>query len=512
MLSPELVRSVLDSAPDAMVIVDVSGTITYANRQVTALFGYEPEELSGQAIECLVPARFRGPHADHRRQFVVAPRMRPMGVGRDLSALRKDGNEFPVEISLSPITGPEGRLVVAAIRDISDRRAIQVELGRARENAERANLAKSRFVAAASHDLRQPVQSLALLNGAMKRMATDHELSEAISQQEQAIDSMSRLLNALLDISKLESGAIEPKPVEFRVADLFQELRSEFASAASSKGLEFTLEACNGSVYSDPSLLGQAVRNIISNAIKYTHKGRVVLRCMPQGAIMRLEVIDTGVGIPANELIRICDDFYQVGVAANVTRDGYGLGLGIVSRIANLLGLRLDIRSEVGTGSVFSLDLPAGMTSGESRFAEPRTPHGTLPARSPSIRILLVEDDPGVRNATRMLLRVEGHDVSTAASLSEAVSQAGRNPDISLLITDYHLTAQETGLQVLSAVREVLGPTLRAVLVTGDTSSAMRALAGDENLRLASKPVNADELLTLIRQLHLTPKQAEPIR
>src|SRR5688500_7237001 len=129
MLSLDLVRSVLDSAPDAMVIVDASGAISYANRQVTALFGYEPEELSGRAIECLVPERFRGSHVGHRRQFGAHSRTRPMGAGRYLAALRKDGSEFPVEISLSPITDGAGMLVVAAIRDISDRQAIQVELG-----------------------------------------------------------------------------------------------------------------------------------------------------------------------------------------------------------------------------------------------------------------------------------------------------------------------------------------------------------------------------------------------
>src|SRR5688572_9914207 len=512
MLSLDLVRSVLDSAPDAMVIVDASGAISYANRQVTALFGYEPEELSGRAIECLVPEQFRRSHVGHRQRFGAVPQTRPMGVGRDLSALRKDGSQFPVEISLSPIVGLQGPLVVAAIRDISDRRAIQVELGHARENAERANLAKSRFVAAASHDLRQPVQTLALLNGAMKRMAADHDLAEAISQQEQAINSMSRLLDALLDISKLESGAIEANLVDFKVADLLEELRSEFSGSASNKGLQFVLEPCSGSVFSDATLIAQAVRNIVSNAIKYTHKGQVILRCFQRGATMHLEVIDTGVGIPANELARICDDFYQVGVSANLTRDGYGLGLGIVSRIAAFLGMHLEIRSEVGKGSVFSLDMPAALTSGESGISEASAPQVPTLARSASIRILLVEDDPGVRNATRMLLRVEGHDISTAASLSEAVSQATENPDISLLITDYHLSAHETGLQVLSAVRELLGPSLRAVLVTGDTSSAMRALPDDPYLRVASKPVNADELLALVRELRPTPEPAESIR
>ncbi len=491
-----------------MVIVDASSSISYANRQVAALFGYEPEELSGRTIECLVPERFRASHVGHRRQFGTHSRTRPMGAGKNLFALRKDGSEFPVEISLSPIADGTDMLVVAAIRDISDRQAIQVELKRACERAERANLAKSRFVAAASHDLRQPVQTLALLNGAMRRMAADNNIADAISQQEHAINAMSRLLNALLDISKLESGAIEPKLMPFKVAGLFEELRSEFAGSAASKGLQLRVEPSGGSAYSDPSLVGQAVRNIVSNAIKYTHKGHVTLRCSHQGATMRLEVVDTGVGIPAIELGRICDDFYQVGVSANLSRDGYGLGLGIVSRIVNLLGLKLDAQSEVGKGSVFSLELPTGEASSAPRALELATRHGAAPDCTASIHILLVEDDPGVRNATRMLLKVEGHDVSTAASLSEAVKQASEHPDIRLLITDYHLTADETGLQVLCAVRDVLGQDLRVVLISGDTSSAIRTLPDDAHLRFASKPINADELLVLIRQLCPAPEPA----
>jgi PAS domain S-box-containing protein len=512
MLSPELVRSVLDSAPDAMVIVDASGSITYANRQVTALFGYEPEELSGRAIECLVPERFRGLHVGHRRKFGAHSRTRPMGAGRNLAALRKDGSEFPVEIGLSPIADGAGMLVVAAIRDISDRQAIQVALGRAREKAERASLAKSRFVAAASHDLRQPVQTLALLNGAMRRMAPNDDIAEAISQQERAIDAMSRLLNALLDISKLESGAIESRAVAFEVAGLFEELRSEFAGSATSKGLKLRVEPCDGSVYSDPSLVMQAVRNLVSNAIKYTHNGHVTLRGSYQGPNMRLEVVDTGVGIAADELDRIYEDFYQVGVSPNLSRNGYGLGLGIVARIADLLGLKLDVQSQLGEGSVFSLEIPVSKTSGKSETLELTKRLGAARDRTTNVQILLVEDDAGVRNATRMLLKVEGHDVSTAASLSEAVKEASEHPDIRLLITDYHLTAEETGLQVLRAVRDVLGQDLQAVLVTGDTSSAVRSMPDDAHLRLASKPINADELLALIRELCPPPEPAKLLR
>jgi two-component system CheB/CheR fusion protein len=502
MLTREFVSIVLDSAPDAMVIADASGSIVFANRQVSELLGYEPAEIIGAPIERLLPDRFRSGHAEHRRHFHAQPRTRPMGAGLELYARRKDGGEVPVEISLSPVTDADGvALVVAAIRDVTEQHAIRRKLREAQAEAERATQAKSRFLATASHDLRQPLQTLALLNGAMRRMSKDETLAEALGQGEQAIAIMSRLLNALLDISKLESGSVQPEIEDFEVATLFEELRAEFTGPAASKGLRLVIEACAASVHSDPALIGQVLRNLVSNAVKYTRAGTVSLRCTCDAAGMRFEVRDTGIGIPPGELNRIFDDFYQVGVPGGAPRQGYGLGLGIVSRIVNLLGLRLDVRSEVGEGTVFTLQLPAASVparaAGDGGQARDRPQRGW----DGPMHILLVEDDAGVRNATRMLLSVEGYEVSTAASRAEALRQAAEHPDIRLVVSDYHLGGQETGVEVVSAVRGTLGPDLGAILVTGDTSSAMRALARDTRMRAASKPVNADELLSLVREL-----------
>src|SRR5579872_3383007 len=193
---PELARSALDAAPDAMIIIDRCGSILFVNRQVCALFGYEHDELIGLKIESLLPARFRARHVGHRDQYMNTVRARPMGVGLNLFARRKNGTEFPVEISLSPIVDGENTLVAAAIRDSTDRILAEKELIMAREIADRANQGKSRFLATASHDLRQPLQTLALLNGTLRRIVTDPDATEALSQQEQAIGAMSRLLRS----------------------------------------------------------------------------------------------------------------------------------------------------------------------------------------------------------------------------------------------------------------------------------------------------------------------------
>jgi two-component system, sensor histidine kinase len=502
MLSSELVRRVLDSAPDAMIIIDRTGAIVFANRQVETLFGYEAAELIGAKVEVLLPERFRARHIGHRLGYTENLRVRPMGSGLDLFARRRDGTEFPVEISLSPAREGADMLAVAAIRDITDRREIQNELRKAREAADRANQAKSRFLATASHDLRQPLQALSLLNGSMRRIVKDETLADALSQEEQAISAMSRLLNALLDISKLESGAIKPEITDFKVAALFDEMRTEFAGLAANKGLRLEVEQCGDRVKSDPSLVGQIVRNLVANAIKYTREGGVRLRCLHEHAFVRLEVLDTGVGIPAPELARIYDDFYQIGVSTNTSRDGYGLGLSIVSRIVTLLGVNLDVQSEVGKGTVFSLALPASNADADARSmggqVAPAVANAPVQSRT---HVLLVEDDARVRNATRLLLKVEGYHVTVASSPEEAVQAAAANPDIGLLITDYHLGTDQTGVHVIAAVRARLGAELPAVLVTGDTSSAMHELHRDQHLRTASKPINPDQLLDLLRAL-----------
>ncbi|HTV95496.1 MAG TPA: ATP-binding protein [Steroidobacteraceae bacterium] len=515
MAPPDLARSALDAAPDAMIIIDGAGIVQFANRQVSVLFGYEHDQIVGQSVEMLLPERFRGRHVGHRESYVRSLRVRPMGLGLQLFGLRCNGTEFPVEISLSPIEDVGRTLVAAAIRDVTDRKRIEAELIVAREAAEvareladqsreladRANQGKSRFLATASHDLRQPLQTLELLNGTLRRRITDRNCMEALSQQEQAISSMSRLLNALLDISKLESGAVRPEPTDFTVAAIFEELRLEFAGIAANKGLTLEVETCGDAVYSDPSLVEQILRNLLSNAVKYTREGCVRLRCLHDASFIRIEVLDTGVGIPADQLPYIYDEFYQVGVPTNSSRDGYGLGLSIVQRLVKLLTLQLDVRSEVGKGSAFALLLPASDT--RYRAAEDCRPESS-PADSARVgeaHVLVVEDNDSVRRATALLLELEGYQVTAVATLLQALQHVQQGHRVDLLISDYHLNDGETGTQVIAALREILGVSLRAVLTTGDTSSAIKQLPRDQYLRVTSKPIKADELLALLRGL-----------
>jgi PAS domain S-box-containing protein len=522
-IPPELAQSALDAAPDALLIVDSSGVVQFANRQLSALFGYAHQEVIGKPIEQLLPERFRSRHIGHRDRYIAAAHVRPMGLGLELFAQRQDGTEFPVEISLSPIEGQDRKLIAAAIRDVTERKRAEMELIHTREAAEqarqaavqaresterarqaeaearisadRANLGKSRFLATASHDLRQPLQALALLNRTLRSAVKGDDAVEALAQQEQTIASMTRLLNALLDISKLESGAIKPDLNDFPLAQLFTELRNEFASLAGDKGLDLRVGEGEEWVKTDPALVDEVLRNLISNAIKYTEKGSVTLHCRREARSVRIEVQDTGIGIPADQIPYIFDEFFQVGVSANSTRQGHGLGLSIVQRIAILLKLDLSVRSEPGRGSTFSFALPSA--SGETARAEKKPVQPSPKVKIGRARILLVEDDPAVRNAGRLLLSVEGYAVTAVSSLAEAVHAANHGDKIDLLITDYHLR-DETGLTVIATLREKLGEELKALLITGDTSSVMRKISQDSKVRVISKPVNADEMLHLL--------------
>ena len=476
-----------------MLVVDASGSIVFASQQVSVMFGYSSADLIGQPVERLLPERLRTDNVLHRAEYSSHPRVRPMGVGLDLYGRRQDGSEFPIEVSFGPLAEADSTLILAAVRDVTGRKSVEAALIEAHRAAERANQAKSRFLATASHDLRQPLQVLALLNGGLRRMTRAADAAEAVLQQERAIGAMMRLLDALLDISKLESGAVNPDPTEFAVATLFEELRAEFASLAANKGLQLQVEPSDAFAFSDPSLVGQILRNLLSNAIKYTREGWVRLHCPEQSACVRIEVLDTGLGIPPEHLAHIYDEFYQVGGMGRGP-DGYGLGLSIVDRLVRLLALRLDVRSEVGRGSAFSLVLPAVARS-ERASSGARASAAGMQLSFAKGRVLLIEDEPAVRLATRMLLELEGYEVSATGSLAEALQSVRRDRQVDVIIADYHLADGETGIRAIAAVRDTLGSARKAVLMSGDTSSAVKGLGVDAGLLTVSKPVNAEEFL-----------------
>ena len=494
-LPEALLANLIEFAPDALLVVDAGGTIVFANRMAERLFGYDASELRGSLIERLIPERIRQLHVDHRNRYLAGPRMREMGATAiDLVAVRRDGDEFPVEIRLSPIGSGDQRYVAAAVRDVTDRRHMVRVLHAAQAEAERANVAKTRFLATASHDLRQPLQTLQLLNAALRRRVSDAEARDLLAREREAVDAMTGLLNSLLDVSRLEAANLQPHVEEFGIEGLFDALRSEFMAIAEARNLEFSVETVARGLRTDRTLLRQLLENLIGNAIKYTETGSVRLACRAQHDGLVITVTDTGIGIPAARLDRIFDEYYQIGQSGHY---GVGLGLAIVRRIAALLDLGIAVESEPGRGSEFRVGIPASLVTHAAKL-EPKAAQAAAPAISGAV-ILLVEDDDAVRGATELYLRAIGHKPIATASRAEAESalaKGGRVPD--LIISDYHLGGGETGVDAIVSVRKRVGRTLPALLLSGDTSTAMRQLADLPACRILNKPVDVEQLSSAI--------------
>ncbi|MGB5336715.1 MAG: PAS domain S-box protein [Woeseiaceae bacterium] len=491
-------RHLLESAPDAMIIIDERGKIAVVNGQAEMMFGYRRDEMLGQEIEMLLPERIRKRHLSHRQIFMADPKLRPMGEGLDLDAKRKDGSEFPVEISLSPVRTDSQRFVSSVIRDVTERKRMQDEIVAARREAERANKANSAFLAAASHDLRQPVQALSLLNGALRRTVTDERAREMIDHQQHSLTAMTNLLNSLLDISRLDAGAIAPDLEEFPIRRLIDRLSDEFARQAQHKGLKFSSSSTDGFVNSDPNLLAEVIQNLVSNAIRYTDKGRVTLRCVESGGQCRIEVIDTGIGIEADQREAIFGEFHQCK-APGASKEGFGLGLAIVKRLGDLLELVIDVDSEVGKGSCFSIALPT-VASVQLQQAEEEDAQGEIDGKHVGL-VILIEDDVNVANAWGLLLEAEGFRVATAASATEAKALIKHLDEVpKLLISDFHLLDGSTGVEAVSAIRDYFETGIPAFIVSGDTSKVVKDSRMLENCTLMSKPIDTNRLLLAARE------------
>jgi len=490
-------RVLIESAPDAMVIADDTGEIAIVNGQAERMFGYDREEMIGNKIEMLLPERIRSLHVGRREGYASNPSIRPMGAGLELVGQRKDGSEFPVEISLSPVSTRKVSFVSSVIRDVTRRKRMEQEIIAARQEAERANKANSAFLAAASHDLRQPVQALSLLNGALRRTVTDERALEMIEHQEHSLTAMTNLLNSLLDISRLDAGAVTPELEEFPIQRLIDRLSAEFSRQAQHKGLMFKSCSCNAVIRSDPNLLGEIINNLVGNAIRYTDRGQVVMRCVEDNGNLRLEIEDTGIGIGPDQLDEIFKEFHQAS-GGNGSKEGFGLGLAIVRRLGDLLSHEIDVESNLGKGSVFRVAMPivsdtAALPASVESEAAPVT-------EKASGLIVLIEDDNAIANAWGHLLEAEGYRVATAASAGEARTLIKHIEDVpALIISDFNLLDGSTGVEAVTDIRAHYGLSIPAFIVTGDTSKVVKNSRPVDNSTLMSKPVNTARLLAAAR-------------
>jgi PAS domain S-box-containing protein len=498
-----IAQQLLQFSPDALIVVDFQGVILFANATSRALFGYSKEQLVGQSIDMLVPERFRFRHGAHVAGYLHDPTAREMGARIiDLFARRADGTEFPAGIRLAPVHDGDKTFVAAAIRDMTERRAINVALVRAREEADRANMAKSRFLATASHDLRQPLQTIRLLNASLLNVTPENAGHfDLLRRQQSAIDSASHMLNSLLDITRLESGTVDPHLDSISIASLFEDLKREFEPLALAKGLRLEFGASSRVVMSDRILLMQLLQNLTGNALKYTERGFVKLSDNVDADGLVLSVEDSGCGIPSDKLERIFDEYYQVD-QTGAQRSGMGLGLAIVREVSRLLGHSVAVSSEHGRGTTVRVRIPLTDLATDTAQAEP-TATLSAPAHAMNpCRIVLLEDNDSVRSATELFLTLEGHAVKSAANVADAEALLNNLRSGDLLISDYHLGGPLTGLDVLQQVRVQHQREVPAILLSGDLQSMMRVVKNSiPRCRFLSKPVETNALLAAIAEL-----------
>ena len=453
-------QNVLYSTNVATLFLDLDGRIRFFTPAIKALFAIIAEDVGRRlaSFATLAPDATLPADLDAVRRGQAAPDREIETAGGDWFRRR-----------ILPYRAGDGAVggVVITYVDVTARKAAGRALEAARMEAEVANAAKGRFLAAASHDLRQPLQTLALLQTLLADAVAGRKAQDLVARQTITLRHMTGLLDTLLDINRIEAGVVQPAPSTFAIGGLMTRLGAEFAFQADAKGVRLRVVPCSLLVKSDEHLLEQMLRNLLSNAIRYTARGRVVLGCRRHATTLSLEVWDTGIGMADADVTRIFDEYVQIGNTARERGRGLGLGLGlsIVKRLGDLLGHAIRVRSAAGRGSVFAIGLPLmPAVAAEAAVAPP-----DVAARGRTLRILVVEDDPDIGEMLETLLLGAGHEVTSVRDGPSALARvACGTPD--LVVADYNLPNGPNGLELATLIRAAVRAPLPVLILTGDIS------------------------------------------
>lgn len=480
--------TILATSRDGYWLMDPQGNLEDVNQAYCDMTGYTREELVHMHIADLEANETPDDIALHIQKVFRS------GFDRFESRhRRKDGTIMEVEVSAS-YWSPTGQFL-AFIRDITEQRETErlrqrseAKLREARQLAEQASREKTRFLATASHDLRQPIQALHLLSHLLVNSELPSATAEIANRIQAAVEGLGKMMDTLLDISKLDAGLVKPELAAFCLDELLRQLCDEYRPLAEQKGIALHCHPGSVWVHSDRHLLGRILRNLISNAIKYTPSGRIVVGVRRQAEQVRIQVLDTGVGFDQGEVGEIFREFRQLGNPARDRREGLGLGLTIVKRLCDLLGHPLEATSTRGRGSCFSVSVPLG-TDDKEAPAEPSSPR---PKTRMGAEILVVDDEIDIRESLEMILRSWGYSVTTAVDFDGAIA-AARAHAPRLVIADYRLGGK-TGTEVIEAIRRHSHREVAALMLTGDATAERAREAARLGLKLLRKPVAIEPL------------------
>jgi two-component system CheB/CheR fusion protein len=375
---------------------------------------------------------------------------------------------------------------------ITGRKQAEHALIEAKRAAEEAAAAKTRFLAAASHDLRQPVQAAMLFHHMLPVGMDDGRKNSVHGKLGHALEALQGMLDTLLDISKIDAGIIKPQVGRVPLAGLIERLVEEFTPLAEDRALALRAVPCSVDVTSDPHLLELILRNLLSNAIRFTEHGAILLGCRRHGNHVSIQVHDTGVGIPDQQLSLIFEEFYQVDNVGRDRRKGLGLGLAIVNRLACLLDHPISVRSAVGRGTAFEVSVP--LAEAAAAAAAPCSASEGIAGENGSL-IALIDDDPDVLDSLQMFVEQLGYGVVAAATAGQAVEELRRRhhaPDA--IVADYRLEGGQTGSDAIRTLREAFGSGIPGILLTGDAAIFGNRIRQDDAFRFLAKPIRPDEL------------------
>lgn len=466
--------------------------IGYALRQGRGLFGYETRlrRRDGSCIDVLMNLLLKPDEEGLVEGFVADI------TERKQAQLRQQQINIELEQRVAARTAELLEANRHLQQEIRERERIQCELREARDAAEAANQSKDKYLAAASHDLLQPLNAARLLISTLRERALPSAEANLVERTHQALEGAEDLLADLLDIARLDSRAIRPDLAVYRLDELLAPLASEFQPVAAAAGLELRVRIPRLAVRTDFRLLTRILRNFLSNACRYTAEGRVLLGCRRRGGQLLIQVADSGRGIPADKLEEIFLEFNQLDAGRAAERKGVGLGLAIVERIARMLDYRIRVQSQPGRGSLFSIEVPLAEYVAPAPTARPQeSPGNPLPGR----RVLVVDNEPDIQQSMQALLLQWGCEVRVAGGLDEARAQLVGWP-AELLLVDYHLDQGANGCDLIRSLREETRLPLPAVMITAERSEQCRRSLHEHGIPLLNKPVKPGKLRAALSQ------------